>query len=195
MSNIRKIALVPAELAQQQAQQMQVTQPAVLRLSQFDEQMKQVLDSSFPSDVKFKLYNHVLRQQAEVADNMKKPVEVKIKEEVVPRPRKELPVGRLMRNMPARKEEAAMMLADHLSESDINFNDINQLVVDGHPVEGSNMFELFEYANRDLSRAQPKGWPVFRHLLNQTNVPLAAITNRNLSIQRGQGIKWESIYV
>jgi len=195
-SAIRKMTLIPAELAQQQAEQQQITQPAVVRLNQLDEEMKQVLDSRFPSDVKFKLYNHILRQHDQVSDRMKKPVEVEIKKEEIPREKKEFPVAQMMREIPQKKQQAATLLIDHMYQNGFDFNDKKELVVNGQAIRDSNIIDLFNYANRDMSRAPPVGWNEYHTLLRRTNAPAAAITNRRLvaAPQIGRGIKWESIY-
>ncbi len=192
---IRKMALVPAELAHAQ----QVAEPTRVQLNLLDEEMKKVLDSTFPADVKFKLYNHILHQHGEMSDELKKPVKVEIKEEVVTatKEKTQLPIERLMRGMPEKKKRSANLLLDHLTEGSITFNDRNELVsASGEAVDGSNLIDLFHYANRDLSRTPPPGWEQFRHMLYTTNAPTAAISNRNLykTPQRGRGVKWESLY-
>lgn len=72
--SIRKMALVPMDYHLNQP-------PVKAQLNELDSEMKNILDSTLPSDAKFKLYNHILHQHGAVSEEMKKPMKVEIKTE------------------------------------------------------------------------------------------------------------------
>ncbi|MCP4473328.1 MAG: hypothetical protein GY821_01895 [Gammaproteobacteria bacterium] len=152
-------------------------------MGQLDQEMNEILQSNAPSDVKLKLYNHILRQHGEVGEQMKKPQKVAfVTEKRQPKPKTELPKQRLLSGLPPTKVEFAKKLIDHLESGNVEFNTNNELVLNGDRVEGSNVVDLFDYTTRDRQKTPPIGWNQFKKKLADTNVPRGAIGNRNVKI-------------
>jgi len=192
MTSIRKMALIPADMANRT-----IPPPQAEQLNQIDMQMKKVLESEFPADVKFKLYNHVLRQHDVAEEETKKPVKIEIKDEGEAK-RKHFPnKAALLRGIPKTKQEAAQVLYDHLTKR-LDFDENDALIVNDSPVANTNVRDLFHYAIRDLS-LPPTGWNIFYDLLRSTNVPQAAIANTRVRMlprrpQTGRGFKFDALY-
>ncbi|MCP4458739.1 MAG: hypothetical protein GY816_12060 [Cytophagales bacterium] len=178
MEEFKKMALVPADFASAERHQ-----PVKNQLNKLDEQMTRIVNSNAAADVKFKLYNHILRQHNEMGDQMKKPQKIVIKNEGrEPRIKHELPRQRMTSEVPSSKRAHAKKLVEHLESSDIEFNTENELIFNGKTIDGSNMIDLFDHATRDRVRTAPIGWDYFKIKLRETNVPRDAIGNRNVKI-------------
>ena len=171
--SIRKMALVPMDYHLNQP-------PVKAQLNELDSEMKNILDSTLPSDAKFKLYNHILHQHGAVSEEMKKPMKVEIKTE-------QPAVGKFSRDaalvgLPKTSMNSARLLAEHVEKNsdDIQFSDKGELITLGTPIKGSNSRDLFSYASRHVQYPPPRGWPEFKALLDQTQAPAKAIGNRNI---------------
>ncbi len=168
------MALVPADLLKQ-------SKPSDVQLDRLDVEMKKILeDNTIPSDLKYKLYNHVLHQHGQIDTEARKPVEIPIKKVSMGAPR--MPTETLLKSVPQTKQQVATNLIDFLQSNSqgIRFNERNQLMVDGTPLDGSNLVDLFSHAVRDKKTDVPVGWNEFFRLLKDHNVPRVALGNRNI---------------
>ena len=183
--SIRKMALVPMDYHMSQP-------PMKAQLNRLDSEMKHIMESTLPSDIKFKLYNHILHQHGAVGEELKKPMKVEIKSET-PAPTKSPMTTEssttnnfkrevAMKDLPKTTRNAANLLAEHVERNSdkFQFNDNGELIALGVPIEGSDMRDLFHYASRHLQTAPPPGWREFKSLLDDTRAPAKAIGNRNI---------------
>ena len=77
MESFRKMALIPAEFAQND------TKPVDKQLSDLDREMSQILNADVPSDFKLKMYMHILNQHAVLSEEKKKPARIEIVKKLV----------------------------------------------------------------------------------------------------------------
>ena len=184
MDAVKKMAIVPTDYIAQLQNTKQA--PVDVQLSQLDREMKLILEnSSIPADIKVKLYSHTLYQHGEIQD-VPKPLEMEIKkvkgEYTAPS------VTELMKVVPAAKAEEGKNLADFLQRAaTIKWTTNNQLMVDGMPLDGSNVYALFEYATRERHASPPTGWGEFLTQLKDSNVPKIAVGNKYAHPQLGFG--------
>ncbi len=169
--SIRKMALIPMDQHLKQA-------PVLHQLNQLDAEMKHIVDSAMPADMKFKLYNHVLHQHSAIGEELKKPLKIELKAEQPPI--KTFNRAMAMMGLPKSSHSSAQLLADHIERNpeDIRFNEKEELIVDGSAVKGSNARDLFSFASRNTGLNPPLGWMEFRAALDQTHIPAAAIMNK-----------------
>ncbi len=173
------MALVPADFVNSP----KVT-PSGIQLNQLDREMKRILDdTSIDPDIKFKLYNQVLREHDEIRASTQKPIEVPILEPKTEEKSQLPPDSLLLSGIPPKKHPNASVLLEFLkSTKGIKWNTANELLVDGKPIEGSNALSLFHYTTRDLKSQQPVGWREFKALLERYNAPREAIGNVAMTV-------------
>ncbi len=165
--------------------------PVPLQLHQLEAKLKDILeDSVTPPDTKLRLYSHVLHQVGSILEDMKKPKQVEIKK--VKASLACPSAHELTKGVPAQKHETAAQLASFLEKTDaIKWNSNSELLVNGVPIRGSHIFDLFDWMVRDrvTEANKPKGFDKFFEKLQDANVPLTAIGNKYLKItmQRGTG--------
>ncbi len=211
------MALVPADF---------INSPCVkasdVQLTQLDQEMKKILDNrSIDPEIKFKLYNQVLREHHEIKAHSQKPMEIpilKMGEEKEKKTNANLPSeDTFLTGIPMKKKANTKILHKFLRNSnEIKWNELGELVVNDEPIDGSNATSLFHYAIRDLTKWNPlTGWTEFLNLLHANNVPREGLSNINLSPsspslpgtsrystpspvpttkQCGCGFKWLSLY-
>jgi len=160
------------------------TAPSHIHPTSLEKEMKRVLRlTSLPADVRAKLYQDKLSRLLNTKE--------KLKQEIRPTPQNMYSdLSSLLRGIPPTKQEAALEFLEFLNKykDKISFNTEKQLIVDGRPIEGSNIVDIFHYAVRDLSR-EPKGWSNFYSLIQKHGSP--RVYNKHLN-QRGLG--WLSLY-
>ncbi len=202
MEAVKKMVLLPADYASKLQNTPDPLQPVVpvqaspiaMQLSRLDSEMKKIVDdTSVPDDVKFKLYNHVLHQHGKLKSEAERPHEIQLKKvkEKLTAPSAHTLIARAG-EIPDTKRDAAMKLAAFLEQSDeLAWTDKGELLLDGMPVEGSNIHDLFDFTARNRTmEAPPIGFRRFYDKLYASHVPLSAIGNRNLKArnQQGQGV-------
>jgi len=177
--SIKKMILVPADMFGQ-FQQPTNSSPLVSQISNLDDEMKMVLnDINLSADVKHKLYNQLLQKYANLKKEQNKPIQVEIKESIAPTKKNEYILEKIRKRLPKSKLEVGKRLMKVIENSDrLNWNDKNELVVDGKTFPNSNIESLYSYAARDVRREPPRGWDTFAKWIVDENVPRSAIGNR-----------------
>ena len=184
----RKMALIPAEIAQQSSlQQHTPTGPILNQLSLLDQQMKSVLDDvSIPSELKLQHYYNTLQRYSTLQDNAAHtPIPVRIEQPhsnryEVPSSR-ELPVmeNELLEHVPKTQRQTAKLLTKYIRENpDMSWNRNKELVYRGNVVPDSNIFDLVNDITRNRKHQSPaRGWKQFTEALMNQNIPKSAVGN------------------
>jgi len=184
---VRKMALVPAEMASQFTLQQHLPGTQTLtQLSRLDERMKAILeDRSLPEDVKYKHYYNVLHQYEALQDQMERaPIPVTVAAE---KPRREegivtLPVSEsdLLEAVPQTQRRGTRLLLKYIKDNpDLKWNEANELVYKGDRIPHSNIFDLVSDISRDRKNQNPAiGWRELAEALQGQNVPESAIGNK-----------------
>ena len=187
----RKMALVPADFAQQQPQISMHTPigPAMNQLSTLDNQMKAILeDNSMAPTMKLRNYYYALKRYDAVQDNMDtQPSAVYRKDKPTPQQANlgptitELPAAEheILETLPVRLRNTGRLLLNYIRENpDISWTANREMVYRGNPIPGSNIFDLVSDLTRNRkSQHSPQGWREFSEALLRQNVPRAAVGN------------------
>lgn len=177
MEHSRKVALVPQQLLSMLMAQQQLN-PAVGQLTNLDQNMQNVLNTSnLPSDLKHKQYSQMMHRYQLMRDqelNKSFPVDVSRTEPSRPM----IPADEIIESLPKNYKNKGRLLLSHIKRTnDIGVDDLNQVVIDGKPLEGSNITDLvFDYV-KPGKQWGPTGWKEFGKALKRTNVPRQAIVN------------------
>ena len=170
---MKKMVLVPSDLIPKQ-------RPVDQQMSDLDEDMQKILASpGIPIDIKMKLYSDALARYGVKRREAEQPVQMAI-QEVPPRV---FPSDQdLLRNVPERKRGSAEALLSFLKDTPgVQFNERKELMLNGQPMAGTNVFDLFHHTVRDKSMNNlPIGWNEFYTALRRGNVPRMALGNRNI---------------
>ena len=185
MDQVKKLALVPADLVAQLAppHPLQLPPPLAVQLSRLDTEIKKVLDNAtMAPDVKFKMYQTALHQFNQAEIEKRKPHEIKITnatEKTSGPSSKELIA--MLGSISIDKQAPANTLAKFLEGSEsIKWDAKGRLLKDGMAVHKSNIHDLFDYLTRNRQANAPPGYNHLARMLIQANVPRTAIGNRNL---------------
>ena len=174
---MKKMALVPHSMvdklmhAQREEQQL-VSNTPLTQLSLLDQQLKEVLESNEPSDIKAKKYAQVLQTYTNIRDN-----EIRI-------PRVEPPQieasPEWLTGLAANYINKGRILSEHVKLNPyIKWNDKNEILYKGNLVQGSNVIDLI-HAFVKKTTAKPTGWREFGRALLDSNVPRTAIANEHV---------------
>ncbi len=184
---VRKMALIPADVAAQFSLQQHTQEaPTLSQLSNLDQQMKTILeDRSLATDLKFKQYYNTLHRYGALKENAEQtPIPVKIHENTTKtRQTAQLPTDEsdLLTAVPLAQRRGARLLLKYIRENpEMEWNEAKELVYRGERIARSNIYDLISDASRTRKNAIPPiGWRQFANALMEQNVPENAIGNQN----------------
>ncbi|MCP4976229.1 MAG: hypothetical protein GY931_08725 [Maribacter sp.] len=185
---VRKLALIPADMAAQFTMQQHLPGgPALQQLSNLDQEMKAILeDNEAPAELKLKQYYNTLRRYDTVKETSgPPPIAVKIEEppkstdsEIGSR---QLPVNEneILEALPKAQRRSANLLIKHVIENPhIKWTKARELVFKGKKIPHSNIFDLILDSSRPRKNAlPPAGWQEFGEALMSQNIPQQAFGN------------------
>ena len=175
MEHTKKMALVPHQLVSSLLAQQHLN-PNIAQLNSLDQQMKAILDDTgVPADLKYKQYNQVLRQYINVRDQELRPTPVPIQEISTRSKRPDILEG-----IPKTHKATARLLLRHIEDTpEIEWNDKQELVIQGNTVPGSNIVDLIHDFSRPRKTVRPAtGWHELSEALKKTNVSREAVANK-----------------
>jgi hypothetical protein len=183
--SVRKMAVVPQTFidtfmqAQREEQQLVSNNP-VIQLSSLDRDMKSVLESNIPSDVKAKKYAQVLHTFSNIRDKQAAPLSA-------PPPLQNQKLD-FTTGLARQYINKGKLLVDHLmNQHDVQWNDKNEVIYKGDLIPGSNIIDLVHTFTKQRTALKPRGWKEFAQTLVDSNVPQSAIGNRRL-LEEASGV-------
>ncbi len=191
---VRKMALVPADMAAQFSLQQHLPGvPTLNQLSSLDQQMKDILeDKNMSADMKYKQYFNTLHRYDALQENAEeKPIPVAVREEKPQQNRNELPVSEneLLENVPATQRHGTRLLIKYLKDNpNITWNKDNEMVYKGERIPRSNIYDLVVDISRNRRNQKPAvGWHELAEALSEQNIPETAIGNKQRWAELRQG--------
>ena len=186
---VRKMALIPADMASYYAQQQHLPSAPILKeMSSLDNQMKDILNNpGMPPELKYKQYFNALQRYDAIHENaynqhsapQPPPPDIPWR-----KPEKQLPVGEeeLLQQIPKPQQRGAKLLVNYIKNNpDLSWNEAKELVYKGNRIPHSNIYDLISNASRNRKHAaSPRGWRQFTNALIDQNVPEGAIGNVKL---------------
>ncbi len=185
---VRKMALIPADMAAQLSlQQHTQDAPALSQLSNLDQWMRMILeDKSLFTDLKFKQYYNTLHHYGALKENAEQtPIPVRIQDSTIKKSQHavQLPTNEtdLLATVPLAQKRGARLLLKYVRENpEMEWNEAKELVYKGDRIPRSNIFDLISDASRSRKNAVPPiGWQEFANALIAQNVPQNAIGNKH----------------
>ena len=174
---MKKMALVPHSMVAkmmeaQRDQQQLVTDSPLIQLSSLDQQLKEVLDSTEPSDIKAKKYGQILQTYSSIRNKaVYRPIPPDVSEPAT---------HNWLNGLAASYINKGRILKEHVEKNpDLQWNDKNEIFYKGNRIPGSNVVDLIHTFVKK-SKNQPTGWQEFGKALLDNNVPRTAIANDNL---------------
>ena len=173
---MKKMALVPHNLVErllegQREQQTLVSDTPVQYLTTLDQELKAILESKLPPELKAKQYTQVLQQYHAIRNNELHPKVEKIEEKSG-----ESFLDGLHKTY---LNKGRLLLSHLLNRPEFTWDAKNELSYQGTPILGSNVIDLI-HAFVKPNAPHPVGWQDFARALRDTNAPRSAISNRNL---------------
>ncbi len=182
---VRKMALVPADMAAQFSLQQHLPGvPTLNQLSLLDQQMKNILeDKNMPADMKYKQYFNTLHRYDALQENSEqKPIPVAVREEKPQQKSHVLPVSEneLLENVPITQRRGTRLLMKYIKDNpDITWNNANEMVYKGERIPQSNIYDLVADISRNRRNQRPAvGWYQLAEALTEQNIPETAIGNK-----------------
>lgn len=159
--------------------------------------------NNLPDDVKVKLLNILLSRYQRLIHKPKEPIKVSIaKDETkeIPPPSPPPPpssdnsiINQIKITIPQSYQKFISPLVSLLKQSEYNWNNKGELVVNNQVIEGSNIVDLISYLMRSRkSVLSPVGFNIFWEGIRKLNIPREWIGNK--SIQATLDIKDSSQY-
>jgi len=200
MQHTSKMLLVPeSAYSVLLNQQKQEVSPITQKLAKLDEEIHKILyDRTLPADIKFEKYENLFRRYRILKEEQNKPLEVSVKNneekhefteglqkvtehwDSAPYEKPKSVLNDIIKFQPKSSKSQAKILIDHIQNNPkIQWNTKNELIVNGHAVDGSNLIDLVN----DLARNRPNviaplGSAELAKILKDTNVPQSAIVNK-----------------
>jgi hypothetical protein len=182
MQHVKKMAIVPQTLIErlmeaQREQQQLVSNTPVTQLSSLDQELRRVLESNVPADVKAKQYGQVLQQYSTIrAKEVNPSIPPSQPEPLPPKAQQNLLAG-----LAKTYINKGRMLMESISENpDLKWNERNEVIYRGERIPSSNIIDLIHAYTKRQSAATPTGWKEFGRALIDNNTPRSAIGNSNL---------------
>ena len=156
--------------------------PAKKSLSELDKEMQQVLELDISDHDKVSRYNHILQRYLTYYEKSNRPMTVRI-DESEPHSKqtylsRKFP-EQVLRLTPVTFRAKAAEILDRMQESNhVSWDERGQLVIDGRPIEQSNMVDLINDVVRNRKTITPPlGWQEFATGLRTLNIPEEIIGN------------------
>ena len=177
MQHVKKMALVPQMMvdrmmeAQREQQQLTSNTP-IVQLSLLDKELKSILESAMPSDIKAKEYGKVLQHYSTLRS----------KEIFTPLSVVDVPVkpDLLTGLAPTYINKGKMLVQSIANNPDLQWNDKNEIIYKGRHIAGSNLVDLIHTYAKPKSSQKPVGWRLFGRALIDNNTPRIALANTEL---------------
>ena len=182
MQHTTKMVMVPQDTySSLLSQQKQTYSPTIGQLSNLDQELQNVLSNpNLSTDEKYHHYQNVFGRYQNLKQQQfyTKPTPPAVD----PTPYL-LPVGdsNLLGGLPKQTRRKGLLLVDHLKKNKEKFQwmDSGELVINGHPIPGSNFTDLVHHVTRTRPTAKPPpGAAEFKVLLQKTNVPQEALAQQ-----------------
>ena len=188
MQHTSKMVMVPEDAYSSLVrQQQQLMPPMAMQMSNLDMELKSILNNpNLTVDEKHDSYYRTFNRYNQLHGRLLNPAVV---EPVVP-PKQDsasdkatmtsgVPVSAkmLLDGLPKVARTRGRLLLGHLnSNKEIQWTDNGELLIDGNPIQGSNITDLLHFFTRDRPTAQPPfGAREFADQLQDTNVPAEAV--------------------
>ena len=167
---VKKMVLVPADLVARK-------RPVDQQLTNIEQGMQDILSTpGLPADVLMKLYGDALARYDVKRKEAERPLAMAVQQ-------KPTVNEDLLASIPKSKTEAGEAMLKFLRDTPtIQWNERKELVLNGAPVAGTNLVDLFNYVVRDLSNP-PVGHMEFLEALHSNNVPQLALGNKRLRVE------------
>jgi hypothetical protein len=175
---LRKMAIVPQHyvdkiLSAQREEQQLTSDTPVVQLSQLDSDLKQILDSNQPSDLKAKQYAQVLHTFSNIRSQQTRPMTT----QSAPLP----PKTDILSGLAKPYINRGKLLLNHLEKiPDLQWNEKDEVEYQGQRVPGTNIVDLIHAFVKPTAKAEPTWWREFATALKDSNVPQTAIGNQRL---------------
>lgn len=187
----QKMALVPPEILSDIYKKPEI---------RIEGEISELLErNNLPDDVKVKLLNILLSRYQRLIHKPKEPIKVSIAKDET----KEIPspppssdnsiINQIKITIPQSYQKFISPLVSLLKQSEYNWNNKGELVVNNQVIEGSNIVDLISYLMRSRkSVLSPVGFNIFWEGIRKLNIPREWIGNK--SIQATLDIKDSSQY-
>jgi len=146
-------------------------------LSSLENEMREILEKKkLPADQKLAEYSQLLHRYMKTNEKRNEPVKIEVQE-----PEKvQLDDTELLEGIPIRSMKTAKNLLNSIKrQTNIEWTDTGELVVDGMKIDGSNIIDLLHDFSRERKPHNPAvGAEVLARALQKTHVPLAYIGNK-----------------
>ena len=159
--------------------------PLTRKLSLLDEEMKSILDSQDLSEFeKARAYSEVLDKYLDVKRRLQQPTPIPVVDQKPSQVQQQNEKQSIDLNLiPQQYRARAQNLLSHVEkQTDLDWNNKGELLVDGKAVVGSHIADLLDDTVRTKPRAntsEPIGSTMFLDGLRKSNVPQALIGNKN----------------
>ena len=168
------------------SQQKQTYSPAIGQLSNLDQELQSVLSNpNLSTDEKYHQYQNVFGRYQNIRHQQfyPKPAAAQPIQPPVDATPFLLPVqeSNLINGLPKQTRRKGQLLLGHLKHNKDKFQwmDSGELVINGHPIPGSNLTDLVHHVTRTRPTARaPVGAAEFTRLLQNTNVPQEALAQQ-----------------
>lgn len=180
------MALIPYDavnnLSSIQLQKTENKDPNLWAMSRLEREMTEILNNTtLPAETKLALYQQLfhrygnIERQSEITQQPTNSAKV----EQEPAQPQEKFMQNVLKYVPKAKKNKAQILLDHIQNTaSINWNDRNELMVDGNTIPNTNIVDLITDLTKDKTASDPPGMKEFIGALGKTNVPRAAIQNK-----------------
>ena len=163
---MRKMMLVPPQ---------GLPSPLLSKLSRLDEEMKAILDrTDLDQHTKVAEYSQVLNKYLETRNQYRQPVPVPLVE------RREVDKKEIdLEAVPSVYRKKAQLLARYMRDNqNIDWNDKNELIIDGATIPESNVIDLIDDLARPTTKTNPRGIDQLITTLKRDNTPHSIIGNK-----------------
>ena len=172
---MKKFMLVPPQT---------LPSPLTRKLSQLDEEMKTILDSQSLSEFeKARAYSEVLDKYLDVKRRLQQPTTIPIVDQKPSHVQQDEKQSIDLNVIPQQYRARAKNLLSHIEkQTDLDWNNKGELIVQGKPLIGSHIADLLDDTVRTKPRSatsEPIGSNTFLDGLRKSNVPQALIGNKN----------------
>ena len=181
---MKKMAILPHSMVErlmdaQREQQQLISDSPLNELTSLDREMKRILESKEPSDIKAKQYAQILHTYTGVRSNIHRAEQ----EWSAPAEQQERSTPDILTGLAKTYVNKGKLLMEAVGKnSDISWNNKNELLYKGSLIRGSNIIDLI-HAYAKPTKEEPLGWREFGRALHHHNVPQVAIANKRLLVR------------
>lgn len=163
---MKKMMLVP---------QQGLPSPLLQKLGRLDQEMKHILESTdLDEQTKANQYSQVLGRYLDTKAQYEKPLPIPIVEQTATKPGKVVNLD----SIPSVYRKKASSIVQHITDDpEIDWNERNELIVDGQTIKNSNIIDLVDDLARPSTKREPRGVEEFTQALRRSNIPDSFIAN------------------